>query len=253
MVMKAVVLVFLRFYRRVLSPLKNIITFGHGVCRYHPTCSAYAVEAVEVHGVFKGLMLAVRRLFRCHPWGGSGFDPVPPSSHSEARERDFALDPVSDSPDPGQHERWMREAIREAQRGVGFTAPNPAVGAVIVRNGEELGRGYHRRAGEPHAEPNAIADAVGRGHDPAGSTIYVTLEPCSTHGRTPPCTEAIIRSGIRRVVAGAVDPDPRHRGAGLKILIDHGLEVTAGVCETACEALNPEFNARHRHPNTDGN
>ena len=120
----------------------------------------------------------------------------------------------------------MRAAIRLAQRGYGTTSPNPMVGAVLVQNGKIIGRGWHRRAGGPHAEIGALRDAQKRGHSAGGATLYVTLEPCCTHGRTPPCTEAIIAAGIQRVVVGTTDPNPRHAGRAFKILRRSGIEVT---------------------------
>src|SRR5436190_20756739 len=112
----------------------------------------------------------------------------------------------------------MREALRLAQRGYGRTSPNPMVGAVLVRGGKIIGRGWHRKAGLPHAEIEALRDAEKHGHSPKGATLYVTLEPCSTHGRTPPCTEAIVAAGLKRVVVGTTDPNPRQPGRGLRIL-----------------------------------
>ena len=106
----------------------------------------------------------------------------------------------------------MRLALSLAQRGYGMTSPNPMVGAVLVKGGKIIGRGWHRRAGEPHAEIEALHDAQKRGHSAKGATLYVTLEPCCTYGRTPPCTDAIIAAGIKRVVIGATDPNPKHRG-----------------------------------------
>lgn len=119
----------------------------------------------------------------------------------------------------------LRLALRLARRGYGTTSPNPMVGAVLVKNGRIIGRGWHRRAGGPHAEIEALRDAQKRGHAPRGATLYVTLEPCCTHGRTPPCTEAIIAAGIRRVVVGAVDPNPRHAGRGFQLLKRAGIAV----------------------------
>lgn len=138
-------------------------------------------------------------------------------------------------------EKLMRAALREAERGVGMTSPNPAVGAVIVRGGRVIARGFHARAGRPHAE----VEALGALKNPAlarGEAIYVTLEPCSTHGRTPPCVEAIIRAGFARVVIGAIDPNPAHAGRGVDLLRAAGLAVTTGVLEEECRALNPAFN-----------
>lgn len=121
----------------------------------------------------------------------------------------------------------LRLALRLARRGYGTTSPNPMVGAVLVKKGRIIGRGWHRHAGGPHAEIEALRDAQKRGHAPRGATLYVTLEPCCTHGRTPPCTEAIIAAGIRRVVVGAVDPNPRHAGRGFGILRRAGIEVSS--------------------------
>ena len=144
--------------------------------------------------------------------------------------------------------RYLRRAWQLARRGYGTTSPNPMVGAVLVRAGRVLGEGYHRRAGEPHAEIEALRDAARRGHQPRGATLYVTLEPCSTHGRTPPCTEAIKAAKIKRVVIGAQDPNPNHAGHGLTLLRQAGLQVAwAGDSPTesaaqklaqACTQLN---------------
>ena len=120
--------------------------------------------------------------------------------------------------------QFMRLALRLAQRGFGATSPNPMVGAVLVSRGKIIGRGWHRRAGEPHAEIEALRDAERRGCSPKGATLYVTLEPCSTHGRTPPCTEAIIAAGVKRLVAGTFDPNPKHRGRAFGILRRAGIE-----------------------------
>ena len=138
-------------------------------------------------------------------------------------------------------EKFMRAALREAQRGLGHTSPNPAVGAVIVRGGRIVARGFHRCAGKPHAEIEALA-ALKNPKLAVGATIYVTLEPCSTHGRTPPCVEAIVRAGFTRVVIGAIDPNPAHAGRGVRLLRKAGLEVIAGVLEEECRKLNVAFN-----------
>lgn len=134
---------------------------------------------------------------------------------------------------------YMQLALEQARKGVGTTSPNPPVGAVIVKNGLILGQGYHERAGELHAERRALADARARGNEEElkGATIYVTLEPCSTYGRTPPCTEGILEAGMARVVYGAVDPDERHRGRADALLRAAGVEVAAGVEKAACELL----------------
>lgn len=138
--------------------------------------------------------------------------------------------------------QYMKLALRLARRAYGATSPNPMVGAVLVRHGRIIGQGWHRRAGEPHAEIEALADAKRRGTDPRGATLYLTLEPCCTYGRTPPCTEAIIGAGIRRVVAGATDPNPRHCGKGFSVLGRAGLEVIQGVLLQECQHLNEAFN-----------
>lgn len=137
-----------------------------------------------------------------------------------------------------QDEKWMREALQWARRGEGLTRPNPPVGAVVVRQGSAVGRGFHRRAGGPHAEVVALLQA---GAKARGATLYVTLEPCCTWGRTPPCTEAILAAGIRRVVVGTVDPNPRHAGRGLRILKRAGVEVVRGVAEREAKSLLAPF------------
>lgn len=136
--------------------------------------------------------------------------------------------------------RFMREALRLAQQGVGKTYPNPAVGCVIVKNHRIIARGWHHQAGQPHAEIEALCSLKNPAHA-RGATVYVTLEPCSTHGRTPPCTNALIAAGIARIFIGAIDPNPRHRGRGLKLLQKAGIAITRGVLAEECEALNPEF------------
>jgi diaminohydroxyphosphoribosylaminopyrimidine deaminase / 5-amino-6-(5-phosphoribosylamino)uracil reductase len=136
----------------------------------------------------------------------------------------------------------MRVALQLARRGYGTTSPNPMVGAVLVSGGKIIGRGWHHRAGEPHAEIEALRDARKRGCAAKGATLYVTLEPCSTHGRTPPCTEAIKAVGLKRVVAGAIDPNPQHGGRAFAILRGAGIVVTEGVLAQECERLNEAFN-----------
>jgi len=138
--------------------------------------------------------------------------------------------------------RWMRAALHLARRGRGATSPNPMVGAVLVKNRKIIGRGWHHRAGLPHAEIEALQNARKLGHNPRGTTLCVTLEPCCTHGRTPPCTDAIIAAGIRRVVIGATDPNPRHAGRGFTILRRAGIEVVHGILAGECAKLNEAFN-----------
>lgn len=132
----------------------------------------------------------------------------------------------------------MKRALSLARRAAGGTSPNPLVGAVIVRDGRIVGEGYHRHAGLPHAEVEALRDARERA---AGATMYVTLEPCNHHGRTPPCTEAIIAGGLRRVVAAVTDHNPRVRGSGLKRLREAGIEVNVGVREGEARTLNEPY------------
>ena len=138
--------------------------------------------------------------------------------------------------------QYMRVALRLARRGYGMTSPNPMVGAVLVKRGKIIGRGWHHRAGEPHAEIEALRDAQKQGHAVKGATLYVTLEPCCTHGRTPPCTEAIRAAGIKRVVAGAIDPNPQHSGKAFKILRRAGITAVHGVMAADCARLNEAFN-----------
>ncbi len=136
-----------------------------------------------------------------------------------------------------QDSLWMTRALELAHKGLGTTSPNPPVGAVVVKDGALLGEGWHERAGELHAERRALNHACLRGHADhlRGATMYVTLEPCSSYGRTPPCTEAIIEAGIARVVYGSVDPDERHRGRADAILRAAGIEVRSECCGTSCD------------------
>jgi diaminohydroxyphosphoribosylaminopyrimidine deaminase / 5-amino-6-(5-phosphoribosylamino)uracil reductase len=134
-------------------------------------------------------------------------------------------------------EHFMRRALTLARRGLGKTSPNPCVGAVLVRNGRIIGEGWHKRAGGPHAEVFAL-----RGMNARGATLYVTLEPCSTWGRTPPCTDAIVPAGIKRVVVAALDPNPKHNGRGLRVLKRAGIGVEAGLLADEANELNAAFN-----------
>jgi diaminohydroxyphosphoribosylaminopyrimidine deaminase/5-amino-6-(5-phosphoribosylamino)uracil reductase len=156
----------------------------------------------------------------------------------------------------------MQKALRLARRGYGTTSPNPMVGAVLVQGGKIIGRGWHWRAGLPHAEIEALNDAKKNNSDPRGATLYVTLEPCCTHGRTPPCTDAIISAGIKKIVVGAIDPNPKHAGKAFKILRRAGIEVecwgktspspnqNGKKLANECEKLNEAFNhwIVHRTP-----
>ncbi|HWI59836.1 MAG TPA: bifunctional diaminohydroxyphosphoribosylaminopyrimidine deaminase/5-amino-6-(5-phosphoribosylamino)uracil reductase RibD, partial [Bacillota bacterium] len=124
----------------------------------------------------------------------------------------------------------------------GATSPNPMVGAVLVKQGRVIGRGWHHRVGEPHAEIEALRDAQKQGANSKGATLYVTLEPCCTQGRTPPCTAAIMAAGIRKVVVGATDPNPHHCGKAFTLLKRAGIAVTQGVLAEDCQQLNEAFN-----------
>ena len=133
---------------------------------------------------------------------------------------------------------YMRMALWEAQKGIGRTSPNPCVGAIVVKNGKIVGKGYHKKAGTPHAEIHALQDA---GSKAKGATLYVTLEPCNHTGRTPPCTEAVLQAGIAQVVIGMNDPNPRVAGGGAKYMSSKGLTVITGVLEQECREINLAF------------
>jgi diaminohydroxyphosphoribosylaminopyrimidine deaminase/5-amino-6-(5-phosphoribosylamino)uracil reductase len=135
-------------------------------------------------------------------------------------------------------QNYMLRAIQLAKQGEGWTNPNPMVGAVIVKNGRIIGKGYHKKCGELHAERNAIASLT---ESAEGATIYVTLEPCCHYGKTPPCTEAIIEQKIKRVVIGSRDPNPKVSGKGIKMLQEAGIEVIEDFMREECDRLNPVF------------
>ena len=143
-------------------------------------------------------------------------------------------------PQRSRDEKFMQAALAEAEKGLGTTSPNPAVGAVLVCRNRIVACGHHRRAGGDHAEIDCLrklADPI-----PAEAVLYVTLEPCSTRGRTAPCANYIIQRGVRRVVIGAVDPNPKHRGRAIGFLGAAGIDVTTGVLEDECARLNEAFN-----------
>ena len=146
--------------------------------------------------------------------------------------------------------RFMRRALSLAASATGDTSPNPLVGAVVVQAGKIIGEGWHHQAGQPHAEVEAIRQAQSTGRSLGRSTLYVTLEPCCTHGRTPPCTEAILKARIPQVVVAAVDPNPRHAGAGLELLAKAGVKVQAGLLADRSVDLNEGFHhwIVHRRP-----
>jgi len=136
------------------------------------------------------------------------------------------------------NEKYMNLALKEAEKGAGHVSPNPLVGAVIVKNDKIIGKGYHKLYGQAHAEVNAIASCS---ESPTGSDLYVTLEPCSHHGKTPPCTDTIIKNKFKRVFIGTTDPSPHSAGKGIEILKNAGIEVHTGICEEKCRILNAPF------------
>ncbi len=136
---------------------------------------------------------------------------------------------------------FMELAIELATRGRGSVAPNPCVGAVITKGEHILGQGWHRQYGGDHAEVDAIKDALDRGNDIEGATLWVTLEPCNHYGKTPPCTHAILKHKIKRVIVGTKDPNPRVKGGGIDFLRSHGVEVIVGVKQRQCENLIQDF------------
>jgi diaminohydroxyphosphoribosylaminopyrimidine deaminase / 5-amino-6-(5-phosphoribosylamino)uracil reductase len=137
-------------------------------------------------------------------------------------------------------EFFMGRALIEARKSIGQTSPNPAVGAVLVANKKIIARGHHRGAGLPHGEIECLQNLSGK--IPRNASLYVTLEPCSTAGRTPPCTDAIIRAGVKRVVIGAIDINPIHAGRAIDYLRTAGVDVTSGVLSDECTRLNEAFN-----------
>uniref|UniRef100_A0A1D1ZYK4 Riboflavin biosynthesis protein PYRD, chloroplastic n=1 Tax=Auxenochlorella protothecoides TaxID=3075 RepID=A0A1D1ZYK4_AUXPR len=192
-------------------------------------------------------------------WGLQSSCALP--AHTVPRPRPFS---VSDDPHRGKRQHiipralndagsgvtsadreYMRLALDLASRGVGQTHPNPAVGCVLVRDSPAgpavVGRGFHPRAGAPHAEVYALR---GAGTRAAGATAYVTLEPCSHHGRTPPCAEALLAAGVKRVVVGVGDSNPLVGGAGVAALLAAGVQVAVGCEEAACTRINADFFAR---------
>lgn len=135
-------------------------------------------------------------------------------------------------------EVFMKQTLRLAKKGLGSTSPNPLVGALVVKDGKIISSGYHKKAGAPHAEIEALSKA---GKRAKGAALYVNLEPCNHYGRTPPCTKAILKSRVKRVVVGTVDPNPRVTGGGCKFLASHGVKVTCNVLEEECKRLNEVY------------
>lgn len=143
------------------------------------------------------------------------------------------------------HEKYIARCIQLAKNGLGSTHPNPLVGSVIVQNERIIGEGWHYKTGEPHAEVNAIASVLNKGLLKK-ATIYVSLEPCSHYGKTPPCADLIIESGIKKVVIGSLDPNPKVAGRGVKKLMEAGCDVIVGVLEKECNELNKRFFTFHQ-------
>jgi diaminohydroxyphosphoribosylaminopyrimidine deaminase/5-amino-6-(5-phosphoribosylamino)uracil reductase len=138
-------------------------------------------------------------------------------------------------------QKYMQVALKLARQGISVVEPNPAVGAVIVKNSQIIGRGWHKKFGGPHAEINALEDCRKKGASPQGATMYVTLEPCCHYGKTPPCTDAIIAAGLSKVVVATIDPSEHANGKGAEKLRDVGIEVEVGVCEKEARLLNAPF------------
>jgi len=147
-------------------------------------------------------------------------------------------------------EKYMQVALKLAQRGIGSVEPNPMVGCCLVKSNQIIGKGFHKKFGSAHAEINAFADCKRKGYNPAGATMYVTLEPCCHFGKTPPCTKTIIKSGIKKVVAATKDPTKKVNGKGFKILKKAGIKVVTGICKNEAEELNAAFFclAREKRP-----
>ena len=149
-----------------------------------------------------------------------------------------------DAPSPSIDAHYMRRCLELAAQAIGHTAPNPMVGCIIVKDDQIIAEGFHPKAGEPHAEIFALRDA---GDQAIGATLYVNLEPCNHQGRTPPCSDAVIASGVKRVVVGMVDPNPLVAGSGIEKIRSHGISITVGVEEDACRTLNEAFIHRILH------
>ncbi len=143
--------------------------------------------------------------------------------------------------DDRSHRHYMQQAVDLAWRGRGWVDPNPMVGCVIVKGGCVIGQGFHTGFGNLHAEREALVNCAELGNDPHGADVYVTLEPCSHYGKTPPCADALIEAGVSRVIVGASDPNPQVAGGGIARLQQAGIEVIEGVCERECVAMNRPF------------
>lgn len=145
------------------------------------------------------------------------------------------------APDLSEAQAFMRQALEQAGRGMWHAAPNPCVGAVLAQGGRVVAQGWHTACGKPHAEVEALCDARQKGVDPASCTLYVTLEPCNHHGKTPPCTKAILEAGVPEVVVGCLDPNPDVAGGGVAALRQAGVRVTVGVLEPECRDRIADF------------
>jgi len=143
--------------------------------------------------------------------------------------------------DKGMDTKYMGMALRLARRGIGSVEPNPAVGAVIVKANQIIGKGWHKKFGGAHAEINALEDCKTLGVNPRGAAMYITLEPCSVQGKTGPCTQAIIEAGVAKVLVATIDPSEHAGGKGIEQLRDAGIEVQTGICETQARLLNAPF------------
>lgn len=138
-------------------------------------------------------------------------------------------------------QKFMKMALKLADRGIGFVEPNPAVGAIIIKGDQIVGRGWHKKFGGPHAEIDALEDCKSLGVNPKGGMMYVTLEPCCHHGKTAPCTDAIIKAGLTKVIVAMADPSSHADGKGIGQLRDAGIEVEVGMCQTQAQLLNAPF------------
>jgi len=137
--------------------------------------------------------------------------------------------------------KYMQIALKLAAKGLGNVEPNPAVGAVIVKSGKIIGRGWHKKFGGPHAEINALADCEKKGANPKGATMYVTLEPCCHYGKTGPCTDALIAAKLKKVIVATIDPSKHVKGKGIKLLRKAGIKVEVGQCQAEARILNAPF------------
>lgn len=204
-------------------------------CRHTPSCSQYVIDAIREWGAFKGIWLGVKRIARCHPWGTSGYDPVPKRLENKY-ENQHSMSDIS-------YENkilYMQRALELARLGKGKVAPNPMVGCVIVKEREVIGEGWHDKYGEAHAEQMAI-DQVQDKAKLAGSTVFVTLEPCSHYGKTPPCCDLLIREKVGKVIICNVDPNPLVNGEGIRRMHEAGIAVETGLLEAEGCQLNKEF------------